>query len=65
MDKRTVLEIITIIEAQLLHVVRKHNAKNLTDEAFLAASSELGNIRGHLQDYIEREINAVENSAIE
>jgi hypothetical protein len=61
MDTFTVLAIIKMIDAQLLHIARKHSANNLTDEAFLAASKELKNLRTHLQDYIEAEVNKIES----
>jgi hypothetical protein len=62
MDTTTVLAIIKMIDAQLLHIARKHSANNLTFEAFLAASSELTKLGNHLQEYIEGQVSAMENS---
>jgi hypothetical protein len=61
MDTHTVLEIIKMIDAQLLHIARKHAAKNLTDVKFFASSLELTNLREHLQDYIEAQVSYAEN----
>jgi len=62
MDTTTVLEIIKMIDAQLIHIARKHSANNLTFQEFLAASKELTKLENHLQDYIDQQVSAMENS---
>ena len=61
MDTTTVLAIIKMIDAQLLHIARKHSANNLTFQEFLAASSELTKLGNHLQEYIEGEVSKIES----
>lgn len=62
MDTATVLEIIKMIDAKLLHIARTHTAGNMTDVEFYSSSTALCELSSHLQCYVEQQINAIENS---
>jgi hypothetical protein len=52
MDKLTVQAIIALIDAQLLHLTRKHSAKNMNENDYIASSYSLTHLRIRLESYV-------------
>jgi hypothetical protein len=61
MDTTTVLEIIKMIDAQLFKLEEYYN-QGMNDTEYYSASGSLEKLRDHLQDYIEGQVSAMENS---
>jgi hypothetical protein len=63
MDTTTVLEIIKMLDVRLDTLRAEAYAKPIElDETSWDKSAELMNLRDHLQDYIEAQVSAIENS---
>ena len=59
MDTTTVLEIIEMIQTQKDTLM---NDEVMFQEEYYGAMNALNELQGHLQDYIEAQVNAIENS---
>jgi uncharacterized protein YaaN involved in tellurite resistance len=59
MDTTTVLEIIKMIQTQKDTLM---NDEEMFQEEYYGAMNALNELQGHLQDYIEGQVSAIENS---
>lgn len=65
LDTDTVLAIIKMIDARLHFVATAYEAHLMTDEGFYSASNALTELQDYLQEYIEGQVNALENQSPE
>ena len=65
MDTQTVLDIIKMIDARIDYLVEEHSEGNMSDDEFYGRKSELSGLSADLQEYIEGQLNAAENSTPE
>lgn len=69
MDTTTVLEIIKMIDTQKNFLINAYedddNQGRPTDEEHYGAMYALNELQGHLQSFIESELNAAENQTVE
>jgi len=52
MDTLTVQAIVALIDAQLLHLTRKHSAENMNENDYIASSNALTHLRIRLECYV-------------
>ena len=64
MDTTTVLEIIKMIDAGIFNLdnLLHDTERNVSDDYLKGGMHQLSGLKNHLQDYIEQQLSAAENS---
>ena len=65
MDTTTVLQIIKMIDSRLSILKNERDNGELSSDDYFPAKAELESLGNHLQEYIEGQISAMENSTQE
>ena len=66
MDTGTVLEIIKMIDNRISNLITEYyNEGNLSDSEYHYRITEIADLQNHLQNFIEAQVNAIENQGSE